>query len=46
MYRKKKEDWEVAEDREVEKDREVEDEDEEDMITLKPKRQQHTQAPG
>jgi len=42
----KEEDWEVAEDREVEKDREVEDEDEEDMITLKPKRQQHIQAPG
>ena len=42
----KEEDWEVAEDQEVEKDREVEDEDEEDMITLKPKRQQHIQAPG
>jgi len=30
----------------VEEDREVEHEDKEDMITLSPKRTQHTQAPS
>jgi len=40
-----KEGLEVKEDREVEEDWEVEDKDEEDMITLRPKRPQHTQAP-
>ena len=41
-YLEVEEDREVEEDWEVEKDREVEYKDEKDMITLRPKRRQHT----